>query len=98
MPESIEHILKSYLDMPADFWVKVLIAAVVLVLLLTVLKKMAHVGQVIAIVLVFFAMGVIGYKWVRYRGEPEFMTPVVDFVASFFPKPVQPPAPASPEK
>ena len=86
MSESAEQIFKTYLGMPAGFWVKILIAAVVLLVLFTVLRKLARAGQIITTVLVLLIMGVIGFKWVRDRDEPEFMTPVVNFVASFFPR------------
>ncbi len=94
MPESAQQILETYMGMPADFWIKVLIATVVLLLLLTVLKKLAQVGQVIGVVLLLIILGVIGYKWVRDRNEPAFMTPAVSFVASFFdvPAPVVQPS------
>lgn len=98
MPDNVVQFLKTYLEMPADFWVKILIAGVFLFLLFVVLRKLAFAGQVIVSVVVFLAIGVIGFKWVRYRGEPAFMTPVVEFVAAFFPKkPAETAAPATPK-
>ncbi|MDR1010893.1 MAG: hypothetical protein LBM04_07160 [Opitutaceae bacterium] len=86
MSASIEQILKTYLEMPVEFWVKVLFATVVLVLLFVILKKLAHIGQIIGVVIVFVVIGIITYKWVHHRGEPPVMTPAVDFLSSFFPK------------
>lgn len=91
MSENAEQILKTYLEMPASFWIKILVAGAVLWLLLMLLKKLAHIGQVIVLGIVLLAVVVIGYKWVRYRGEPEFMTPAVDFVSSFFATQAEPP-------
>ena len=90
--------LRNYLEMPADVWVKILIAAVVLLLVLVVLKKLAHIGQFIVVCVVFVAVAVIGYKWVRYRDEPEFMTPIVDFAASFFKRAASAPGGAAPQR
>jgi hypothetical protein len=94
MSASTEQIIKTYLDMPVEFWVKVLFATVVLVLLFVILKKLAHIGQIIGVVIVFVVLGIIVFKWVRHRGEPPVMTPVVDFLSSFFPQTAQSAQPA----
>ncbi|MDF9827460.1 putative membrane protein YqjE [Ereboglobus sp. PH5-5] len=99
MSETVKHVFQTFMEMPVDFWVKTLIAAGVLFLLFTVVKKAARLGQIATLLLVLFILGVIGYKWVRQRNEPAFMTPIVDFVARFFPQPSSPaPPPAQPGK
>jgi hypothetical protein len=50
-----------------------------------VFKRIIQLSQIVFVVALLVVAGVICVKWVRDRNEPAFMTPVVEFVASFFP-------------
>jgi hypothetical protein len=85
MPESVKNFFDSLWVMPADFWVKIFAVIVVLFVLSVAFKRIIQLSQVVFVVALLAVAGVIFVKWVRDRNEPPFMTPVVNFVASFFP-------------
>jgi len=84
MPESAKNFFDNLWTMPADFWLKIFAAIIVLYILGMIFKKIIQLSHVVFIVALFVVAGIICVKWVRERDEPAFMTPVVDFVASFF--------------
>ena len=85
MPESVKNFIDNLWSNPADFWLLVFGAIIVLLVLSVVFKKIIQVSQVVFVVALLIVAGVVMVKWVRDRNEPAFMTPVVNFVASFFP-------------
>jgi len=87
MPESLENFFNNIWFMPANFWLKVLAVIAVLFILSVVFKKIIQVSQIVFVLALLAVAGVVMVKWVRERDEPPFMTPVVNFVASFFPAP-----------
>ena len=91
MPESVKHFIDNLWTMPVDFWVKIFAVIIVLYILGMVFKKIIQISHVVFVVALLVVAGVICVKWVRDRGEPAFMTPVVNFVASFF-------SPSAPKK
>ena len=84
MPESVKNFIDNLWTMPVEFWLKIFALIIVLYILGVVFKKIIQISHVVFVVALLVVVGVICVKWVRYRGEPAFMTPVVDFVASFF--------------
>jgi len=85
MPESVKVFIDSLWGKPADFWLLIFAALVVLLVLSVVFKRIIQLSQVVFVVVLLGVAGIIFVKWVRERDEPAFMTPVVNFVASFFP-------------
>jgi len=85
MPESVKNFFDSLWIMPADFWLKIFAAIIVLFILSVVFKRIIQLSQLVFVIALLAVAGIIMVKWVRDRNEPAFMTPVVNFVASFFP-------------
>jgi len=85
MPESLKNFFDNLWFMPADFWLKIFAVIIVLFILSVVFKRIIQLSQVVFVVALLAVAGVILVKWVRDRDEPPFMTPVVNFVATFFP-------------
>jgi hypothetical protein len=70
---------------PADVWVKIVLAIVALVVVIVVLRKVAQVNKLVLIMVVLFTLSVVGFNWIYERNEPKWMTPVVEKIAPFFP-------------
>ena len=85
MPESVKNFIDSLWVMPAQFWLKIFAVIVVLFILSVVFKRIIQLSQVVFVVALLVVAGIVLVKWVRDRNEPAFMTPVVNFVASFIP-------------
>lgn len=68
-----------------EFWIKMGIAVVALVVLVIVLRKVAKMNKVLLGVIVFIVVTVVGFNWIYERNEPEWATPAVNWLAGFFP-------------
>jgi len=85
MPEAVKNFFDNVWFMPADFWLRIFVVVLALFILSVVFKKVIQLSQIVFVVALLAVAGVICVKWVRDRNEPAFMTPVVEFIASFFP-------------
>lgn len=84
-------------EIPAEFWWKMALALLVLVALVIFLRKVANMNKVVLTVVCFLIATVVGFNWIYERSEPAWATPVVAWLAGFFPTKGPPPkAPASP--
>jgi len=70
---------------PPEFWLRLGIAVVALVLLVVFLRKVAKMNKAVLTAVVFFLVTVVGFNWIYERNEPEWARPVVGFLAGFFP-------------
>jgi apolipoprotein N-acyltransferase len=70
---------------PPDFWLKVGLAILALILLVAIIRKLAGANKVIVAVVVFLVVSIIGFNWIYERNEPTWATPVVEKLANFFP-------------
>lgn len=70
---------------PPMFWVKVAVGIGAFILAIVLLRKLMQVNKVILIAVSVVTLAVVGFSWIYERNEPEFMTPVVDAIAPFFP-------------
>ena len=61
------------------------LAVLVLVGLVFFLRKVAKMNKVVVSVVSFLIVTIVGFNWVYERSEPEWATPVVNFLAGFFP-------------
>lgn len=77
--------LEKLKRIPPEFWVKVGIAIVAIVLIVVILRKLAQVNKVIAAVVVLVTVMAIGVSWIYNRNEPAWATPVVEKLAVFLP-------------
>lgn len=81
-PTAIQKLQK----IPPEFWWKVGLGVLVLVVIVVLLRKLAHVNKMILAVVVFITVSVVGFSWIYDRNEPAWATPVVEKLAPFFPE------------
>ena len=72
-------------DVPRNVWLVLGAIVLGLILLIVLLRKLAHVNKLVLTIVVLFAMSVFFFSWVYERNEPAFMTPVIEKIAPFFP-------------
>ena len=72
-------------QVPPQFWWKVGIAVLAIVLVVVVLRKIAGMNKVVLAVIAFVVFTVVGINWIYERNEPAFLTPLVDKIAPFLP-------------
>jgi hypothetical protein len=72
-------------DIPPEFWMRLLFAVVAIVALVFFLRKVAKMNKVVLTVVSFVIVTVVGFNWVYERTEPQWATPMVAFLAGFFP-------------
>jgi len=77
--------LQKLQKIPPEFWIKVGIVIGAIMLIVLVLRKLAHVNKMIAAVAVLIAVMAIGVSWIYNRNEPAWATPVVEKLAIFLP-------------
>lgn len=72
-------------QIPLEFWLKAGGAVVGLILLIVILRKVAKMNKVLLGAIVFITLTVVGFNWIYERNEPDWATPVVSWLAEFFP-------------
>lgn len=72
-------------EIPGDFWLKLALGILALVVLTVVLRKIAGVNKVVLSVVVLFALAMVGFTWIYERNEPRWATPVVSWLGGFLP-------------
>lgn len=72
-------------QIPQEFWVKLAIGIGVLVLAVVLLRKIARINKVVLGVGAMLVLTFIGFSWIYERNEPAWATPVVQWLAGFFP-------------
>lgn len=77
--------LEKLKRIPPEFWVKVGIAIAAIIIIVILLRKLAHVNKMIAAVVVLIATMAIGVNWIYNRNEPAWATPIVEKLAIFLP-------------
>ncbi len=77
---------------PGDFWLKLGLAVVALVVLVVLLQHVARANRVLLVVVGGVTATVVGFNWIYERNEPAWATPAVGLVATFLPSKGQPPA------
>ncbi len=80
-------------QMPPLTWAKAGIALGVLLVAALVLRKIARMNKLLLGIVLLVACSLVFFSWVYNRHEPEFLTPVVEKIAPYFPKPAPPPPP-----
>jgi hypothetical protein len=78
-------ITKMTSRLPESEWLRFGILLLVLLAVLQVVRLVSRINR--SLVTTVFIIGTIGLfaSWVHNRNEPEFLTPVVEAVAPFFP-------------
>jgi hypothetical protein len=72
-------------EIPPEFWMRLGFAVLVLIGLVFFLRKVAKMNKVVLTVVVFFVTTIGGFNWIYERSEPAWATPVVSFLAGWFP-------------
>lgn len=72
-------------EIPLDFWWKLGLGIIGLVVLVILLRKVAKTNKVVLTVVVFVVLTVVGFNWIYERNEPKWATPVVEWLSGFFP-------------
>jgi apolipoprotein N-acyltransferase len=72
-------------SIPLEFWWKMGVGVVGLVVLVIALRKLAHVNKLVLGIIVALVLSIIGFNWIYERNEPSWATPVVERLAGFFP-------------
>jgi hypothetical protein len=72
-------------QIPTDFWVKLVIGVVGIIAVVIILRKIANVNKVVLGVVIFLALTFLGFNWIYERNEPAWATPVVQWLANYFP-------------
>lgn len=77
--------LEKLQKIPITFWVNVGVAVAVVIALIIVLRKLAHVNKVVLAVIALIVGSTIGFNWIYDRNEPKWASPAVEWLAQFFP-------------
>ena len=72
-------------EIPVEFWMRLGLAVFVVIALVFFLRKVAKMNKVVLAVVTFLIVTVVGFNWIYERTEPEWATPVVNFLGGFFP-------------
>jgi hypothetical protein len=70
---------------PADFWLKALLAIAAFVVAILVLRKIAQMNKVVLAGVAVFVVTMVGFNWIFERNEPSWATPAVTWIGGFFP-------------
>ena len=70
---------------PVNFWLKVAAAIALFILAVVILRKVARMNKAVLCAILFVVVTALGFNWVYERNEPEWATPVVEWLARFFP-------------
>jgi len=74
-------------NVSGQFWLKIILAAVALTVLIFIFKKIAGMNKIILGILICVLLGIVGVNWIYERNEPSWMTPIIEPIADsgFFP-------------
>ena len=70
---------------PADFWLKALLAIAAFVVAILVLRKIAQMNKVVLAGVAVVVVTMVGFNWIFERNEPSWATPAVTWIGGFFP-------------
>jgi uncharacterized protein YacL len=70
---------------PPEFWWKVGLVVLGLIVAVIILQKVAHMNKIVLAIIIFVVVTVVGFNWIYERNEPKFLTPLVDKIAPFLP-------------
>lgn len=90
-PAAAATTLEKLKAIPLEFWMRLGLAVLVVIAQVFFLRKVAKMNKVVLAVVTFLIVTVGGFNWVYERSEPAWATPVVSFLADFFPTKGPPP-------
>lgn len=77
--------LERLRQIPLDFWLRVGLGLVAIVVVVLVLRKVAKVNKLVLALVLAIGASIVGFNWIYERNEPAWATPVVEWLAGFFP-------------
>ena len=72
-------------SIPTGVWLRIAAAVAALVVLVVVLRKVAHMNKVVLAIVTLLILSIIGFNWIYERNEPAWATPVIEKLSGFFP-------------
>ena len=72
-------------QIPNEFWINMGAGIAGIILLVVVLRKIAHVNKLFLGVGVFLFATIVGFNWIYERNEPTWASPAVRWIANYFP-------------
>ena len=72
-------------NIPVEFWIRLGIAILVMMVVVILLRKLAKVNKVVLTIVIMLVLSIIGFNWIYERNEPAWATPVVSWLAEYFP-------------
>ena len=72
-------------QVPTEFWVKLGIGIAAIIVAVILLRKIAKVNKVVLTIVVLIVLSIVGFNWIYERNEPAWATPVVSWLANYFP-------------
>jgi hypothetical protein len=72
-------------EIPVEFWIRLGLGIVILVGAVILLRKLAKVNKVVLGICVLLVLSFLGFTWIYERNEPAWATPVVQWLANYFP-------------
>lgn len=78
-------VLERLRQIPAEFWLRIGLALAVVAGVVLLLRKIAKVNRTVLVVGVLLGATFVGFNWIYERNEPDWATPVVQWLAGFLP-------------
>ena len=78
-------------QVPRQFWINAAIAILGFILVVYVARRLRQVNIYALIVALGVVLTLAGFNWIYERNEPQFLTPIIDVIAPFFPSKGKPP-------
>lgn len=70
---------------PMDFWLRIGVGILAVIVVITVLRKVAHMDKTVLTIVAGVVVTILGFNWIYERNEPTWASPVVSVVAGFLP-------------
>lgn len=80
---------------PPEFWLRLSWAVAALLAIVFILRKVAKMNKAVLAVVTFLLVTIVGFNWIYERSEPPWATPIVAFLAGYFPTKGPPPKKAA---
>ena len=80
---------------PPEFWLRLGCAVVAVLAIVFFLRKIAKMNKAVLTVVTFLLVTIVGFNWIYERSEPAWATPMVGFLAGYFPTKGPPPKKAA---
>jgi len=84
-PAAASTALEKLQKIPTEFWLRIGLGIVGIVVVVIFLRKIAKVNKVVLAVGVGVGLTIVGFNWIYQRNEPAWATPAVQWLAGFFP-------------